>query len=295
VDVRVSTLPTTHGERIVLRLLDKGSGQRGLDSLGMAADTVAPFARLLDQPHGILLVTGPTGSGKSTTLYAALQGMDAKRRNIVTVEDPVEYDLPGVGQIQVNSKIDLSFARALRAILRQDPDVIMIGEIRDLETAQIAVQASLTGHLVLATLHTNDAASAVTRLVDMGVEPFLLASTLRGVLAQRLVRRLCPACRSATPTTAADRSLLGPGSPAQLWHAPGCPECGHTGYAGRTGIYELMVTDDALQRLIHTAADEADLRAHARSHGSRSLRDDGLRLLADGVTSAEELLRVTRD
>ncbi|WP_374243555.1 type II secretion system ATPase GspE [Zoogloea sp.] len=295
VDVRVSTLPTTHGERIVLRLLDKGSGQRGLDSLGMAADTVAPFAKLLDQPHGILLVTGPTGSGKSTTLYAALQGMDAKRRNIVTVEDPVEYDLPGVGQIQVNSKIDLSFARALRAILRQDPDVIMIGEIRDLETAQIAVQASLTGHLVLATLHTNDAASAVTRLVDMGVEPFLLASTLRGVLAQRLVRRLCPACRSATPATAADRSLLGPGSPAQLWHAPGCPECGHTGYAGRTGIYELMVTDDALQRLIHTAADEADLRAHARQQGSRGLRDDGLRLLADGVTSAEELLRVTRD
>jgi general secretion pathway protein E len=191
VDVRVSTLPTTHGERIVLRLLDKGSGQRSLDSLGMAADTVRPFAELLKEPHGILLVTGPTGSGKSTTLYAALQGMDAKRRNIVTVEDPVEYDLPGVGQIQVNPRIELSFAKALRAILRQDPDVIMIGEIRDLETAQIAVQASLTGHLVLATLHTNDAASAVTRLVDMGVEPFLLASTLRGVLAQRLVRKLC--------------------------------------------------------------------------------------------------------
>ncbi len=295
VDVRVSTLPTTHGERIVLRLLDKGSGQRSLDSLGMAADTVAPFARLLEQPHGILLVTGPTGSGKSTTLYAALQGMDAKSRNIVTVEDPVEYDLPGVGQIQVNSKIDLSFARALRAILRQDPDVIMIGEIRDLETAQIAVQASLTGHLVLATLHTNDAASAVTRLVDMGVEPFLLASTLRGVLAQRLVRRLCPACRSAQPASAADRDLLGPATPTQLWHAPGCPDCGRSGYAGRTGIYELIVTDDTLQRLIHTAADEAALRAHARQHGAHSLRDDGLRLVADGTTSAEELLRVTRD
>ena len=295
VDVRVSTLPTTHGERIVLRLLDKGSGQRSLDSLGMAPTTVAPFAKLLDQPHGILLVTGPTGSGKSTTLYAALQGMDAKSRNIVTVEDPVEYDLPGVGQIQVNPKIDLSFARALRAILRQDPDVIMIGEIRDLETAQIAVQASLTGHLVLATLHTNDAASAVTRLVDMGVEPFLLASTLRGVLAQRLVRRLCPSCRTPHPSTAADRELLGADTPAQLWHAPGCPECARTGYAGRTGIYELMVTDDALQRLIHTAADEADLRAHARRHGAHSLRDDGLRLLAEGSTSAEELLRVTRD
>ncbi|WP_374487098.1 type II secretion system ATPase GspE [Zoogloea sp.] len=295
VDVRVSTLPTTHGERIVLRLLDKGNGQRSLDSLGMAADTVAPFAKLLAEPHGILLVTGPTGSGKSTTLYAALQSMDAHSLNIVTVEDPVEYDLPGVGQIQVNSRIDLSFARALRAILRQDPDVIMIGEIRDLETAQIAVQASLTGHLVLATLHTNDAASAVTRLVDMGVEPFLLASTLRGVLAQRLVRKLCPACRTPAPTAAADRDLLGAHAPAQLWHAPGCTECSRTGYSGRSGIYELIVVDDAFQRLIHTGADEAALRAHALAHGTRSLRDDGLRLLADGQTSAEELLRVTRE
>ncbi|MDD3354596.1 ATPase, T2SS/T4P/T4SS family, partial [Zoogloea sp.] len=294
VDVRVSTLPTTHGERIVLRLLDKGSGQRGLDSLGMDPDTVTPFARLLSEPHGILLVTGPTGSGKSTTLYAALQGMDAKRRNIVTVEDPVEYDLPGVGQIQVSSKIDLSFARALRAILRQDPDVIMIGEIRDLETAQIAVQASLTGHLVLATLHTNDAASAVTRLVDMGVEPFLLASTLRGVLAQRLVRKLCRACRTPQPVSDADRAL-GTGTPAQLWHAPGCPECTRTGYAGRTGIYELIVVDEGFQRLIHTGADEAALRTHALAHGTRSLRDDGLRLVAEGLTSAEELLRVTRE
>ncbi len=295
VDVRVSTLPTTHGERIVLRLLDKGNGQRSLDSLGMAADTVRPFANLLKEPHGILLVTGPTGSGKSTTLYAALQGMDAKRRNIVTVEDPVEYDLPGVGQIQVNPRIELSFAKALRAILRQDPDVIMIGEIRDLETAQIAVQASLTGHLVLATLHTNDAASAVTRLVDMGVEPFLLASTLRGVLAQRLVRKLCPACRNASPSSTADRELLGPDTPAQLWHATGCPDCSRTGYAGRSGIYELIVADEAFQRLIHTGADEAQLRAHALAHGTRSLRDDGLRLLASGQTSAEELLRVTRE
>ena len=295
VDVRVSTLPTTHGERIVLRLLDKGSGQRSLDSLGMAPDTVKPFAELLKEPHGILLVTGPTGSGKSTTLYAALQGMDAKRRNIVTVEDPVEYDLPGVGQIQVNPRIELSFAKALRAILRQDPDVIMIGEIRDLETAQIAVQASLTGHLVLATLHTNDAASAVTRLVDMGVDPFLLASTLRGVLAQRLVRKLCAACRSASPSSAADRELLGPDTPAQLWRAAGCPDCARTGYAGRSGIYELIVADETFQRLIHTGADEAQLRAHAIANGTRSLRDDGLRLLASGLTSAEELLRVTRE
>ena len=295
VDVRVSTLPTTHGERLVLRLLDKGGGQRSLDGLGMAADTAAPFARLLEQPHGILLVTGPTGSGKSTTLYAALQSMDAKRRNIVTVEDPVEYDLPGVGQIQVNSKIDLTFARALRAILRQDPNVIMIGEIRDLETAQIAVQASLTGHLVLATLHTNDAASAVTRLVDMGIEPFLLASTLRGVLAQRLLRRLCSACRVSEAATAADQELLGPFCPPQLFRAPGCSACGHTGYAGRTGIYELIVIDEAMQRLIHTAAEESDLRAHAYREGSHSLRDDGLRLVADGSTSTEELLQVTRD
>ena len=290
VDVRVSTLPTTHGERIVLRLLDKAGGRRGLDGLGMAPDTVAAFAGLLQQTHGILLVTGPTGSGKSTTLYAALQTMDAATRNIVTVEDPVEYDLPGVGQIQVNPRIDLSFARALRAILRQDPDVIMIGEIRDLETAQIAVQASLTGHLVLATLHTNDAASAVTRLIDMGVEPFLLASTLRGVLAQRLVRQLCPACRQPA-TVRADL----PGLEAPGWTAEGCPACAGTGYVGRSGIYELIALDDGLRELIHTGADEAALRARARSRGARSLREDGLRLVAAGATSAGELLRVTHD
>ncbi|MCB1958019.1 MAG: Flp pilus assembly complex ATPase component TadA, partial [Rhodocyclaceae bacterium] len=221
VDVRVSSLPTAHGERIVLRLLDKGAAQLGLDRLGMAEDTRATFTALLDQPHGILLVTGPTGSGKSTTLYAALQSMDTRSRNIVTVEDPVEYDLPGVGQTQVNARIDLSFARALRAILRQDPDVIMIGEIRDLETAQIAVQASLTGHLVLATLHTNDAASAVTRLADMGVEPFLLASTLRGVVAQRLVRRLCPACAGERPAHDSERAVFGPACPPVLATAAG--------------------------------------------------------------------------
>ena len=272
VDVRVSTLPTTHGERIVLRLLDKGSGQRSLDSLGMAADTVKPFAELLKEPHGILLVTGPTGSGKSTTLYAALQGMDAKRRNIVTVEDPVEYDLPGVGQIQVNPRIELSFAKALRAILRQDPDVIMIGEIRDFETAQIAIQASLTGHLVLATLHTNDAASAVTRLTDMGIEPFLLSSSLLGVLAQRLLRKLCTTCQGK-----------------------GCSECGHTGYQGRTGVFELLVTDDAIRAQIHHQASEADIRAAAQAAGMTLMREDGERLVAKGITSREELVRVTRD
>ncbi len=281
VDVRVSTLPTTHGERLVLRLLDKQAGQIGLDGLGMAPDTATAFAELLGQSHGILLVTGPTGSGKTTTLYAALQSMDAGRLNIVTVEDPVEFDLPGIGQIPVNPRIELDFARALRAILRQDPDVIMIGEIRDLETAQIAIQASLTGHLVLATLHTNDSAAALTRLVDMGIEPFLLASTLRGVLAQRLVRKLCPECRQ-------------PAMAGQGWQAGQCPHCSHSGHRGRAGIYELLVLDDALRRLIHAGADEDQLRTQARTSGMRSLHEDGLRHVASGLTSCAELQRVIR-
>lgn len=295
IDVRVSTLPTSRGERIVMRLLDKDATKFGLDALGMATETRTRFDALLTQPHGILLVTGPTGSGKTTTLYAALRTLDGRTRNIVTVEDPVEYDLPGVGQTQVNSRIDLSFARALRAILRQDPDVIMIGEIRDLETAQIAVQASLTGHLVLATLHTNDAPSAVTRLIDMGVEPFLLASTLRGALAQRLVRRLCPECRKPHPANEFDRATIGPGCPDTLWVANGCKACGQTGYGGRTGIYELLTVDETVQRLIHDRASEAELRRAGETSSLHSLREDGLRLLADGTSSAEELLRVTRD
>ena len=295
IDVRVSTLPTTHGERLVLRLLDRTAAQRGLDSLGMASETQRRFASLLSQPHGIILVTGPTGSGKSTTLYAAIQSMDAGESNIVTVEDPVEFDLPGVGQIQTNARIDLTFAKALRAILRQDPDVIMIGEIRDIETAQIAVQASLTGHLVLATLHTNDASSAVTRLMDMGVEPFLLASTLRGVFAQRLVRRLCSHCRTARTASEAERALLGTACPETLWSASGCPACGNTGYAGRSGVFELLTVDERLARLIHDGADESKLRAHGRTAGMQTLREDGLRYLASATTSAEELIRVTRD
>ena len=295
VDVRVSTLPTTHGERIVMRLLDKNAGQISLNALGMADDTRETFARLLSQPHGILLVTGPTGSGKSTTLYAALQTLDTQELNILTVEDPVEYDLPGVGQIPVNSRIDLTFARALRAILRQDPDVIMIGEIRDLETAQIAVQASLTGHLVLATLHTNDAASAVTRLIDMGVEPFLLASTLRGVLAQRLVRRLCPHCQATYTVSSLESARFEEALPPTLSHPVGCESCSHTGYAGRAGIYELICVDETLAHLIHEGADEAALRQQARSQGNRSLRADGIRYLANHMTSLEELLRVTKD
>ena len=272
VDVRVSTLPSAHGERAVLRLLDKTGGSLSLEAIGMQGDVLARFKQLVSQPHGIVLVTGPTGSGKTTTLYAALQTLDTRRQNIMTVEDPIEYELPGVGQTQVNAKIDLDFAKALRAILRQDPDVIMIGEIRDFETAQIAIQASLTGHLVLATLHTNDASSAVTRLTDMGIEPFLLSSSLLGVLAQRLLRKTCSHCAGA-----------------------GCAHCGHTGYQGRTGIFELLVADDSIRAQIHHRASEADIRASALANGMTLMRDDGERLVQAGITSREELLRVTRD
>ncbi|MDH4375323.1 MAG: ATPase, T2SS/T4P/T4SS family [Ramlibacter sp.] len=272
VDVRVSTLPSAHGERAVLRLLDKSESKLSLESVGMTGDTLERFQRLMGQPHGIILVTGPTGSGKTTTLYATLSRLDAQTTNIMTVEDPIEYELPGIGQTQVNPRIELDFAKALRAILRQDPDVIMIGEIRDHETAQIAIQASLTGHLVLATLHTNDAASAVTRLTDMGVEPFLLSSSLLGVLAQRLVRKRCPKCAGA-----------------------GCEACGQSGYQGRTGIFELMVADDRLRGLIHSQASEASIREAALAGGMRLMRDDGERLVQEGLTSREELVRVTRD
>ncbi len=282
VDVRVSTLPSAHGERAVLRLLDKGDANKfTLESLGMSGESLDRFKRLLRQPHGIVLVTGPTGSGKTTTLYAGLSTVDAQTTNVLTVEDPVEYELPGIGQTQVNARIDLTFAKALRAILRQDPDVIMIGEIRDLETAQIAVQASLTGHLVLATLHTNDAPSAVTRLTDMGIEPFLLSSSLLGVLAQRLVRKLCPHCKRQD----------GQGK----WHPVGCSECGMSGYKGRTGVYELMVADDEIRALIHEQASEAKLFERAQLGGMKTMRDDGDRLVAEGVTSLEEVLRVTRE
>ena len=272
VDVRVSTIPSAHGERAVLRLLDKSESKLSLESVGMQGDVLKRFEQLIAQPHGIILVTGPTGSGKTTTLYSALQRLDARASNIMTVEDPIEYELAGVGQTQVNAKIELTFAKALRAILRQDPDVIMIGEIRDFETAQIAIQASLTGHLVLATLHTNDASSAVTRLTDMGVEPFLLSSSLLGVLAQRLVRRLCIHC-----------------------HGQGCEHCARTGYAGRTGVFELLVTDDAIRAQIHNRASEAEIRTAAMAGGMTLMREDGERLLQAGITSREELVRVTRD
>jgi len=296
VDVRVSTLPTGHGERVVLRLLDKQAGRLELGRLGMNDTTLTELDELIHRPHGIVLVTGPTGSGKTTTLYAALSRLDAKSLNIMTVEDPIEYDLDGIGQTQANARIDLSFARALRAILRQDPDVIMIGEIRDLETAQIAVQASLTGHLVLATLHTNDAASSVTRLIDMGVEPFLLASSLLGVLGQRLVRRLCPVCRQ--PHEPSDKEAAALGQPplgGPLYSAVGCPSCNFTGYRGRTGIYELLTVDEPLRRMIHDGAAEQDLRAYAMAHGMVNMRQDGMRWVRASDTALEEVLRVTRE
>jgi len=270
IDIRVSTLPTANGERVVMRLLEKDYTKLDLLKLGMAEDTFAQFNQLIHKPHGIVLVTGPTGSGKTTTLYGALLRVRHTTNNIMTVEDPIEYNLDGIGQTQVNARIDMNFARALRAILRQDPDIVMIGEIRDLETAQIAVQASLTGHLVLATLHTNDAPSAVTRLIDMGIEPFLLSSTLLGVLGQRLIRLGCPACQSA-----------------------GCHECAQSGYSGRSGIYELMASNERLRELIHERASESEIRKHAIATGMRTLAADCERWVAAGKTTREELLRVT--
>ena len=296
VDVRVSTIPSGSGERVVLRLLDKQAGRLDLSRLGMAPATLAQMDALIAAPHGIVLVTGPTGSGKTTTLYAALSRLDPKAMNIMTVEDPIEYDLDGISQTQINTRIEMSFARALRTILRQDPDVVMIGEIRDLETAQIAVQASLTGHLVFATLHTNDAVSAVTRLVDMGVEPFLLASSMIGIVAQRLVRQLCVECRKPLARDAAQLRALGAaGTPGTYFAPQGCTACGHSGYKGRTGIYEFLLVDDDLRRLIHDRASEHDLRHHSLAGGMRSLRDDGIRLAAAGTISLEEVVRVTRE
>lgn len=272
IDVRVSTIPCAHGERAVLRLLDKSEGCLSLEGLGMQGRLLQNFVELINQPHGIVLVTGPTGSGKTTTLYSALGSLDTSTNNIITVEDPIEYELPGIGQIQVNSKIDLTFARALRAILRQDPDIIMIGEIRDYETAQIAIRASMTGHLVLATLHTNDAPSAVTRLADMGVEPFMLSSSLLGVLAQRLVRKVCTECGGA-----------------------GCPECASTGYKGRSGVFELLTANETMREQIHSGASEADIRRTALEGGMVLMREAGEQLVEQGITTKAELLRVTRE
>lgn len=296
VDVRVSTIPAGHGERIVMRLLDKQAGRLNLEQLGMAPAPLKKVDRLIHKPNGILLVTGPTGSGKTTTLYAALTRLNDKSRNIMTVEDPIEYYLEGIGQTQVHTKVQMTFARGLRAILRQDPDVVMVGEIRDLETAEIAVQASLTGHLVISTLHTNTAVGAATRLRDMGVEPFLLSSSLIGVLAQRLVRVLCPECKqSYRPTAAELRDFEIPdGESWEIFKKGGCEKCNFQGYMGRTGIYELVEIDDHLQSLIHNGAGEHELESHARTR-STSMRQDGWRRIKNGDTTIEEVLRVTRE
>ena len=296
VDVRVSTLPSGHGERVVLRLLDKQAGRLDLEHLGMPDASLESLQRSLSLSHGIILVTGPTGSGKTTTLYAALARLNTSRYSILTVEDPIEYYIDGIGQTQVNNKVELDFARGLRAILRQDPDIVMVGEIRDVETAEIAVQASLTGHLVLSTLHTNTAIGAVTRLRDMGIEPFLLSSSLVGLVAQRLVRLLCPNCKKEhTPTHAELKTLKASVSQVPSIAVPhGCDQCSHTGYAGRQGIYEIVEVDDRIRTMIHDGASEHDIEAYARTR-SPGITDDGMRLVAHGLTSLEEVLRVTRE
>ena len=296
VDVRVSTMPASHGERVVLRLLDKNAVKLELSTLGMTKQNHNLLRELIHKPHGIILVTGPTGSGKSTTLYAGLSEINSKDRNILTVEDPIEYAIDGIGQTQVNTKVDMTFARGLRAILRQDPDVVMIGEIRDLETAEIAVQASLTGHLVLSTLHTNSAVGAVTRLRDMGIEPFLLSSSLLGVLAQRLVRRLCPHCKAPHATTARENQILDlkPDEKAVIYRAVGCKHCNQTGYRGRTGIHELLMVNELVRELIHTGAGEQAVEKEIRQH-TPSIRDDGIAKVLAGTTTLEEILRVTRE
>lgn len=296
VDVRVSTIPAASGERVVLRLLDKQAGRLNLEQLGMPESILVAVDRLIKRPNGIILVTGPTGSGKTTTLYAALSRLNKAGTNIMTVEDPIEYYIDGIGQTQVNTKVDMTFARGLRAILRQDPDVVMIGEIRDRETAEIAVRASLTGHLVFSTLHTNTAIGAITRLRDMGVEPFLLSSTLSGILAQRLVRMLCRDCcqpYEATPTECREMEVP-EDSPPTIYRAVGCPRCNNQGYAGRTGLYELIEVGGELPAMIHERAGEFEMERYARSM-TPGLRTDGIRRVMAGDTTLAEVLRVSKE
>ncbi len=296
VDVRVSTIPSGQGERVVLRLLDKQAGRLTLEHLGMAATDLVRIEEQISKPHGIMLVTGPTGSGKTTSLYAMLNKLNNRKRNIMTVEDPIEYYLDGISQTQVNTKVDMTFARGLRAILRQDPDVVMVGEIRDLETAQIAVQASLTGHLVLSTLHTNAAVGAITRLRDMGIEPFLLSSSLIGVIAQRLVRLLCSHCKrpyTPSPTELHALAWQDAVAPPTLYEPQGCEHCNQIGYRGRTGIYEVVSIDRPLREMIHDGSGQHRLEAHAHA-AAGSIHQDGVRRVLAGDTALEELLRVTR-
>lgn len=296
VDVRVSTLPTAFGERVVLRLLDHGTQVLQLEDIGLEADLLRQLDIMIRKSHGIFLVTGPTGSGKTTTLYAALTRLNNREKNIITVEDPIEYQLPGVGQIQVNAKIDLTFANGLRSILRQDPDIIMVGEIRDAETAEIAVQSALTGHMVFSTLHTNDAAGALTRLVEMGIEPFLAASSIVGIVAQRLVRKICPHCRESyrpSPNLLADAGL--PADGALFYRGRGCERCLGLGYRGRSGIYELLPVDEETRELLLARKDAATIKNAAQRKGMKSLRDAGLAKAAAGETTLEEVLRVTQE
>jgi general secretion pathway protein E len=303
IDIRLSTIPTTYGERIVMRLLDKNTTLLDLTELGMASQMLAQMEHVIRRPHGIVLVTGPTGSGKTTTLYGALSRINTPDLNILTVEDPVEYQLKGIGQMAISPKIGLTFAQGLRSFLRQDPDVIMVGEIRDKETAEIAIQASLTGHLVFSTVHTNDAASAVTRLVDMGVEPFLVASSLTAILAQRLVRRVCPDCRvQYTPTEEEIKELgmtkaqfIERHGVEKIYKATGCPSCNQNGYRGRTGIYELLLVDDAVRQLALKNVDASTIKKAAMANGMRTLLDDGARKIALGETTIAEVLSITQE
>ena len=303
VDIRLSTLPTSHGERIVMRLLDRSTVLLDVTDLGFDERKLKDFNTLIHQPHGIMLVTGPTGSGKTTTLYAALSKLNSPDRNIITIEDPVEYQLPGIGQIHVNSKINMTFAAGLRSILRQDPDVIMVGEIRDFETAEIAVQASLTGHLVLSTIHTNDASSSITRMVDMGVEPFLVGSSVIGIMAQRLVRRLCSHCKEPYRPTDEEINELGARQetvfnnerPDTFYRAAGCIHCNERGYSGRSAIFELLMVNDALRQMILTNSNATVLKRKAMENGMFTLREDGVRNIYQGATSVDEVIRVTQD
>ncbi len=297
IDLRVSTIPVLYGESVVMRILDKEGIVIDLERLGFSSDTLSVLGQLIGKPNGIVFVTGPTGSGKTTTLYGALDKINFPDKKIITVEDPIEYQLKGVNQIQVKPQIGLNFANTLRHIVRQDPDVIMIGEIRDLETAEIAIQSALTGHLVFSTLHTNDASSAITRLLDMGVENFLLSSTVRGILAQRLVRVICPHCKEVD-SSAADKEeirLIGNGKPFTFYRGAGCEECAWTGYHGRTGIYELISIDDDIRRLILKNADANEIREAARKNGMNTLLEDGVQKIKAGLTTLNELLRVTQE
>ncbi|MCX5713545.1 MAG: type II secretion system ATPase GspE [Candidatus Omnitrophica bacterium] len=298
IDVRISCVPTIYGENLVMRLLDVSSALLGLEQLGFSKDTLDKYNKLIVRPHGMLLVSGPTGSGKTTTLYASLEKINTTEKNIITIEDPVEYKLAGIRQIQIEQKINFTFGNGLRSILRQDPDIIMVGEIRDLDTAEIAIQAALTGHLVFSTLHTNDAPGAITRLIDMGIESFLAASSVIGVLAQRLVRKLCPDCKEKympTDEVLRDIGLSGESQGIVFYRGKGCPKCMDTGYKGRLGIYELMLLDDKVRNLIVAKSSTDTIRKQAIASGMITLQEDGIQKVKDGITTAEEVLRVTRE